>query len=135
MATASADPVTPIIWQPIAFVHVHAARILRDKAVEFEDMHYGSQEKLQPYWAYVTGSIFAATAFLEALINETFVRAVKKTKGEKDDALQKLDPNVIASLALAWEKGIDVDSNGEPSLRQFLTRDYSKDTLPPLVHF
>jgi hypothetical protein len=130
MATASAIPPTVNIWQPLAFVHLHSARMLCEKAVEVEASYDDSQLSLYTYWAHVTGSIFAATAFLEALINETFVMAVKRTKGEKDDALQNLDPIVIASLALAWEKGIAVNWNCEPSLRQFLTRNYSKDTLP-----
>lgn len=119
---------TVSIWQPLAFVHLHSARMLCEKAVEVEATYDDSEQSLYTYWDYVTGSIFAATAFLEALINETFVRAVIREKGEPENALTNLSSNVITSMAKAWGKGINW--NNEPSLRQFLTKYYPKDKLP-----
>ena len=127
MVTASALPPTVSIWQPLAFVHLHSARMLCEKAVEVEASYDDSQQSLYAYWDYVTGSVFAATAFLEALINETFVRAVMRVKSEPEDALVNLSPDIVASMAQAWEKGVDWSK--EQSLRQFVTRE---DSRPPV---
>ena len=115
---------TVSIWQPLAFVHLHSARMLCEKAVDIEASYDGSQQSLYTYWDDVTGSIFASTAFLEALINETFVRAIKRAKGEPEDAVKNFSNNTVASMAQAWRQGIDWSN--EPSLPQFLTQKYSK---------
>ena len=115
---------TVSIWQPLAFVHLHSARMLCEKAVDVEASYDGSQQSLYTYWDYVTGSIFASTAFLEALINETFVRAIKRAKGEPEDAVKNFSNNTVASMAQAWRQGIDWSN--EPSLLPFLTQKYSK---------
>ena len=116
----AAFPPTVTIWQPVAFIHLQSARLLRDEAAEFESMHDGSLEKLHQYWACVTSSIFASAAFLEALINETFLRTVAAAKGKPlDNTLQKVSPTAIASMAQAWQNG--VGWNNEPDLLQFLT--------------
>ena len=96
MAIAAVNPLTVSIWQPVAFIHLESARLQRDEATEFEAMHDSSLEELHQYWAYVTGSIFASVAFLEAAINETFFRAVAEAKGTPlDNFLQKLSPPVL----------------------------------------
>lgn len=132
-AVAGALDPTPKIWQPLAHFHLYSARVLCKKAVEVEALYDGSQQSREAltdeYMGGVTGSIFTAVAFLEALINETFLRAVADSKGSPlDDVLQKLPSDSIASIASAWENGIDWGN--EPSLRQFLTDKYSN---PPLT--
>jgi hypothetical protein len=124
MVSVSAIPPTVKIWQPLAFVHLHSAGMLCEKAVEVEAIYDGSRQSLDTCWSYVTGSIFAATAFLEALINETFVRAVIRAKGEPEASLKNLSPDIIASMAQAWGKGIVWSK--ELLLPQFLTQQYSK---------
>jgi hypothetical protein len=119
------------IWQPFAPFHLHSARVLCEKAIEIEDLLDGSKQSLEAlkdeHMAYVTGSIFAVVAFLEALINETFLNAAGFTKGDLHNrVLQKLAPVVITSMAHAWEFGTDWSS--EPSFRQFL--EYVRRNLP-----
>jgi hypothetical protein len=126
MVSIDVIPPTVSIWQPLAFVHLGSARFLCNKAVEFEAKYDGSQQDLHPYWACVTGSIFASASFQEAVINETFLRAVNHARGEPDNFFQKLPPAATASMAKAWENG--VDWGNEPLLRQFLT---SKDSRLP----
>jgi hypothetical protein len=125
VATFTANAPTSIIWQPFAQFHFHSAYVLYKKVVEVEDRYDGSQQSrdalTDEHMAYVTGTVFAAVAFLEALINETFLRAVKP-----DDVLQQLSPNVIASMARAWK--YKVNWGKEPMLRDFVTK---KDTRCP----
>ena len=124
-ATAEALPVTPVIWQPFAHIHFHSARVLYEKVIEVEARYDGSQQSKEAlkdeYLGYVTGTILTAVAFLEALINETFLRAVKRTKGEPDDVLEKLSPHVIASMAHAWR--YNVTWSKEQLLLQFTKKD------------
>ncbi len=118
---------TIAIWQPLAFVHLHSARMLCERAIEVEASYDDSRQSLYTYWDYVIGSIFASASFQEAVINETFLRAVKHAKGEPlDNFLQKLPAAATVSMAQAWENG--VDWSNEPLLRQFLT---SKDSRLP----
>ena len=123
-STAEAFPVTPVIWQPFAQFHFYSARVLYEKVIEVEARYGGSQQSKEAlkdeYLGYVTGTILTAVAFLEALINETFLRAVKRTKGEPDAVLLKLSPNVIASMAHAWK--YNVNWSKEQLLLQFLKK-------------
>jgi hypothetical protein len=122
MATAVSPTVR--IWQPLAHIHFHSARFLCKKAFEVEALHNGSPQSsaalTNEYMAYVTGSIFTAVAFLEALINETFARPVGCAKGDPPDGvLRKLPSTVVKSMACVWENGVDWDN--ESSLHRFLT--------------
>lgn len=123
ISTTKALAPTVKIWQPFAHVHLHSARVLCEKTVEVEALHDSSQQASEgltdEYMAYATGSIFASVAFLEASINETFLRALGYTKGEPHNGtLKKLHPDIITSMANAWKIG--TDWGNEPSLRQFL---------------
>lgn len=122
-ASFKAHAPTVKIWQPFAHIHLHSARVLCEKTVQVEGHHDSLQQASEAltdeYMAYATGTIFASVAFLEALINETFLRALGYKKGDPHNGtLKKLRPDVITSMANAWETG--TDWGNEPTLRQFL---------------
>jgi hypothetical protein len=122
-ANFNASVPTVKIWQPFAHIHLHSARVLCEKTVEVEGRHDSSQQASEAltdeYMACATGAIFASVAFLEALINETFLKALGYKKGDpQDGTLKNLPPDVITSMANVWEIG--TDWGNEPTLRQFL---------------
>ena len=60
-------------------------------------------EVMFKYWAYGTGSVFSAVAFLEATINEVFLDAVDIERGQSG-IVGPLDSEVIESMARFWSE-------------------------------
>lgn len=99
--------------------HIQSAFILAKKAVELEASElklHGenspSQNVRYEHQAYVIGSLFAAVAFLEALITEVFLEA-DKISGNPTGSLIQLPSSAVTSMAQIWHskvvrKGNDV---------------------------
>ena len=68
---ATADQVVASLYRH----HLFAARHLSELACQLEDANPGSSDRevIERHRAYVTGSVLAATAFLEASINELYL--------------------------------------------------------------
>jgi hypothetical protein len=115
-------------WEALSFYHINSAFTFAENATQLEqEFRWGSpahlklsqgqisrkngqiltqQEVLNQHFAYVTGSFFAAVAFLEATINEVFLEADKHIKGNPSSHLGQLPPAVLASMVRAWSYGI-----------------------------
>ena len=115
-------------WELISYGHIHCARFFSGKAMQMEKEYGNSGEPLDrlehfkrslEHRAYVIGSIFSAAAFFDAIINELFREADRRTKGEYapqqdllrqflppdaviQDPLEPLSSDVIDSMAYVW---------------------------------
>jgi hypothetical protein len=118
-------------FEAISNKHIDSALFFAEKAMELEkefpmDLDYQERQKrfasekiaedtlLIRHFAYVTGSVFAAVAFLEAKINDVFLEADRCTRGEsvRDGLLSQLSPSEITSMAQTWSYGIKLTKDG-----------------------
>jgi hypothetical protein len=132
-------------FEAISNKHIDSALFFAEVAMELEKkfpMELDYQERqnrlasekmaedtlLIRHFAYVTGSVFATVAFLEAKINEAFLEADRRAKGEsvRDGLLEKLASDTIESMGRAWsygikksgDDGIELD-NGSKELKRY----------------
>ena len=132
-------------WELLSYGHIHCARFFSQKAMQMEKEYDNSGQPLErlehirrslEHRAYVIGAIFSAAAFLDAIINELFLEADRRTKGEyvhqKDlvrqflppdaliqDPLEPLQSDVIESMASVWSVN-KIKSEDYPGLYETL---------------
>lgn len=132
-------------WELLSYGHLFCARFFSRKAAQMEKEYDNSREHLErlehierslEHRAYVIGSIFSAAAFLDAIVNELFLEADRRTKGEyarqKDlvqqflppdaviqDPLEPLPSDIIDSMASVWSVN-KIKSDDYPGLYETL---------------
>jgi hypothetical protein len=84
--------------------HIQSAALFARLAAKIEKAYAGvsSGELIAEHRGYVTASIFAAVAFLEATINELFADAQEVDHGQ----LKGLDPAVVSLMTDMWKRQI-----------------------------
>jgi hypothetical protein len=142
-------------WERLSLEYGYAPYFFSQKAMEIEKEcvlrpRLAKSEYLKlvgNHQAYVTGCIFSAVAFLEAIINELFLEADKYVRGEhgnQNDLLRQLLPSdakiqdtltpltspVLVSMAQVWNTNRIRFSN-YPRLSEVLDyADHEKDNRP-----
>lgn len=142
-------------WERLSLEYGYAHYFFSQKAMEIEKEYMlrprlARSEYLKlvgNHQAYVTGCIFSAVAFLEAIINELFLEADKYVRGEhgnQNDLVRKLLPldakiqdtltpltsPVLVSMAQVWNANRITFSN-HPGLIKILDYpDYEKNNRP-----
>jgi hypothetical protein len=142
-------------WERLSQEYGYSAYFFSQNAMEIEKEYVlrPSLTRLEylkligNHQAYVTGCIFSAVAFLEAIINELFLEADKYVRGEHDnendlarqllpsdakiqDTFTPLTSTVLASMANAWNAN-RIEFRNHPGLIKILDYpDYEKNNRP-----
>jgi len=102
--------------------HICSAAFFARKVHEIEERYNKSPKpkqnptdrQLYEHTAYAINSIFAARAYLEAVINHVFLDAVQYADGNvpHDSIVASLTPEIVRNMATAWGSGVDSSKFG-----------------------
>jgi hypothetical protein len=113
-----------LLLNAVSAVHIHSAvffckKLLRIETPYFEGTKDPSQALLKAHQSYAIGSIFAAVAFVEALINEIFLDAIFRQEGEDFSIVKPLDAKIVESMVDCWKRGLRLDKFDRGALKSY----------------
>jgi len=120
-----------------AILHLQSAAFFAKRCSEFDKTELNVQENHLQVSAYATGAIISSFAFLEAQINQVFIKVSRVNAGELRSWLDGLDVDRIKNLGEIWDtqslkvsESISVLDKYDLALRFFAKQAFDKGQEP-----